>query len=305
MATTARLQSAQWRQVFWLSVGAIAIYVLMRLLPTGTNLHQGDFRVEGGSQLQFCDPADPQFVPVVAVRSPIVTELRALTPVRQGEPVDFVLSLHTASGKPIGPDDLLVSHTRKLHLMVVNPTLDDYQHIHPVPGEQLGEWSFQLAPQFSGTYRVFADFTPAATGRSLYGSADFVVPGEVVPRPHPLNWSANHHDVHYELTPDVAPIRARKSVKLMLTMTSLGGGPVKLEPVMDAYAHLVAFDEERAGFAHLHPQSVNPLEPPEDLLAPKLHFMLTIPTPGRYVIWTQVAIAGEEHFTPFWFEVLP
>ncbi len=306
MSTAARLKPVQWRQTLWLTAGAVAVYALLRLLPTGTNLHQGDFRVEGGgNQLEFCDPAAPQFIPVVAVRSPVVTELRALTPVAIGQSADFVLNLHTAGGKAIGPVDLMVAHTRKLHLMVVDPTLNDYQHIHPEPGARPGEWSFSLTPRLAGTYRVFADFTPAATGRSLYASADFEVPGDVPVNMRIVNWTAEHDGLHYELTPSEQPIRAGRQVKLTFTMTALDGGPVNLEPVMDAYAHLVAFDNQRGGFAHLHPQAADPLKAPENPLAPQLQFSLTIPAPGLYVIWAQVAIDGKEHYTPFWFEVVP
>ncbi|MFH1499014.1 MAG: hypothetical protein ABII82_14450 [Verrucomicrobiota bacterium] len=305
-ATTARLQPAQLRQILWLTLGAIALYLAQRALPTGTNLHQGDFRVEGGgTQLEFCDPSNPQFLPVVAVRSPIVTTLRPLTAPAIGEPTGYVLTLATAGGKPIGPVDLLVAHTRKLHLMVVDPTLADYQHLHPEPGANPGEWTFTLTPRLAGNYRVFADFTPVATGRGLYASADFAVPGEVPVNLRILNWTAERDGLRHELRPDAKIIRAGQPARLIYTVTAPDGGPVKLEPVMDAYAHLVAFDRDRGGFAHLHPQALDPLQPPEDPRAPQLEFTLTIPEPGLYVIWAQIQIDGAEHFTPFWFEVTP
>src|SRR5205085_7555405 len=86
-----------------------------------------------------------------------------------------VRTLRTASGKPVAPADLLVAHTRKLHLLIVDPALNDYQHVHPEPAKTLGEWAFAFTPHAGGTYRVFADFTPAATGRGLYASADLIV----------------------------------------------------------------------------------------------------------------------------------
>jgi hypothetical protein len=74
----------------------------------------------------------------------------------------------------------------------------------------------------------------------------------------------------------------------------------------------VAFDDARAGFAHLHP---NPVEGESAKGAPAsaaagtagapLVFRLTIPSAGRYVIWAQVKVAGREVFAPFWFEVAP
>ena len=80
-----------------------------------------------------------------------------------------------------------------------------------------------------------------------------------------------------------------------LTMRSLGSL---------AFAHLVAFDEARSGFAHLHPQEVDLSKPP-DAIHPELTFKVTIPQPGRYVIWGQVNIDGTIISVPFWLEVLP
>jgi hypothetical protein len=73
---------------------------------------------------------------------------------------------------------------------------------------------------------------------------------------------------------------------------------------MGAFAHLVAFDEQRSGFAHLHPQETDLTKPP-DALQPQLSFKVTIPRTGRYVIWAQVNLDGTEVFAPFWVDVLP
>ena len=80
------------------------------------------------------------------------------------------------------------------------------------------------------------------------------------------------------------------------------GGAVALEPVMGALAHLVAFDVERSGFAHLHPVETG-LAPKPGASRIELEFKLTIPRAGRYTIWAQVNRAGEDVFLPFDFEV--
>jgi hypothetical protein len=76
------------------------------------------------------------------------------------------------------------------------------------------------------------------------------------------------------------------------------GGSIELQPVMDAFAHLVAFDQARSGFAHLHPAETNLSRPPsgEQLV---LNFKLTIPRAGHYVVWAQVNLGGKETFVPF------
>jgi hypothetical protein len=297
------LDPRQRRSITLITAGALVLYVAVRLLPTGTNLNHMDFRLTGKGAIEFCDPANPQFIPVVQVRSPVVLSLSSDHPPAVDQPANFTLTMRTASGKPIAPEDLLVANTRKLHLLVVDPTLSDYQHIHPEPGRHPGDWVFTLAPQRAGLYRVFADFTPAATARGLYSVAEFTVPGTVPVVARTDNTTYEVGDLRFELTA-AQSFRARQPIDLRFHVSRRGGGPVQLQPVMGAFAHLVAFDEARNGFAHLHPAQAD-LAQPLDPLRPELTFKVTIPQPGRYVIWGQVRIQDQEIFTPFWVDVLP
>jgi hypothetical protein len=106
----------------------------------------------------------------------------------------------------------------------------------------------------------------------------------------------------FTLTPSAQPVRANKLVDLKFTIERIGGGPVPLQVIMNAFAHLVAFDDQRSGFAHMHPQEYDITKPP-DAVHPMLTFKLQLPRAGRYVIWSQVLIAGREIFAPFWFDV--
>lgn len=305
------LDRRQWRQLLMITIGAIAIYVTMRLLPTGTNLSHMDFRVQGGTSIEFCDAHNPQFIPVVAVRSPVTLTVSAAQAPTAGQPVHGLLTLRTFSGKPITPEDLLVVHEHPLHLMIVDPSLTDYQHVHPQPSGAKGEWSFSFTPRFGGTYRLFADFSPIATARGLYANADLNVNGTVAP-PNALAERAaeggrapalvEQDGYRFALVANPLPIRVRRQIDLTFEAVAVNGGPVPMQPIMGAYAHVVAFDSGRSGFAHLHPNQANPLEPP-DRFKPTLNFKLTIPSAGRYVIWAQVNLAGQEVFVPFWFTV--
>lgn len=299
------LDGRQRRSLLLLTVGAVALYLGFRWLPTGTNLNHMDFRVEGKGAIEFCDPANPQFIPVIAARSPVQVVLRAAPAPKAGQPVAFTLSLRTAGGKPIAPEDLLVAHTRKLHLLIADPTLSDYQHVHPEPGRRAGEWGFTLTPRRPGDYRVFADFTPAATGRGLYAAADFTVPGDVPNVTRSPNTTSQAAGLNFTLVPpDYFRAGAPAELRFRVERQGANPAPVMLDPVMDAYAHLVAFDEARSGFAHLHPRETD-LTRPLDPLRPELTFQVTIPRAGRYVIWAQVSIGGRELFVPFWVDVLP
>ena len=307
--TTGATSRQRW-QIGWITLGAVAVFLFLRYLPTGTNLNHMDFRVTGKNSIDFCDPLNPQFIPVVDVRSPVTMKLvgGSVAP-RAGETVKETLTLTTASGKLIAPEDLLEVHTRKLHLLIIDPALEDYQHVHPQPGKMPGEWSFEFTPHRSGLYRVFADFTPAATARGLYANADLTIgrgaAGEEKPAgPRAANWEVERDGIRFTLTPGAGLLRARQPVDLKFAITRRDGGAIGLEPVMGAFAHLVAFDDGRRGFAHLHPMETDLLAAP-DPVRPEFSFKITIPSAGRYVIWAQVKIGGSETFVPFWFEVGP
>ena len=300
------------RQFVLITLGAVAIYFVFRFLPTGTNLNHMDFRVSGRNSIEFCDPSNPQFIPVVAALSPVTMTLTVggsvPMPPSPGRKIPFKLTLKTASGKPIATEDLLVAHTRKLHLLIVDPWLDDYQHVHPEPGGLRGEWWFEFTPRREGRYRVFADFTPVATGRGLYAFADVQVGASGLPASftlvmqHDDSWVTELEGYRFALTPASLPVRERQPADLKFTVTRADGAAVPMQPVMGAFAHLVAFDTARSGFAHLHPAETDLSRPP-DASHPALNFKITIPRAGRYVIWAQVNLGGREVFAPFWFEV--
>lgn len=295
----------QWWQIARISLVAIGIFLFIRHLPTGTYLSHMDFRVKGGNSIHFCDPLHPQFIPVVSVRSPVTLAIHT-PPARAGEMVHATLTLKTASGKPIGPEDLLVVHTKKLHLLVADPSLTDYQHEHPQPTETPGEWSFSFRPHFGGRYRIFADFTPVATGLGLYANTELQVIGPAAP-PEPTSmdntWRVERDGYRYVLFPSELPIRVGRTTDLRFVAMRLDGGRVPLGPIMGAYAHLVAFDEACSGFAHLHPTETDLSKPP-DAIKPVLHFKIMIPKAGRYVIWAQLNLGGRQTFIPFWFDVV-
>ncbi len=296
------LRPAELRQFAWITAGAIAVFIGFRALPTGTSLSHMDFRVDarGANSIEFCDPLNPQFIPVVAVRSPVTMSFATDEPtVGAGRPVRARIGLRTGSGKPIRPEDILVTHTRRLHLLLVDPTLADYQHVHPEPSGVPGEWAFAFTPLRAGTYRIFGDFTPAATGRGLYASVDLAV------GPGTASLAANGGGdpaLAFALVTTPQPVRVGQPIDLRFSVTRHDGGIVALEPVMGAFAHLVAFDVARSGFAHLHPAEADVTIPP-DPIKPQLNFKLTIPQPGRYVVWAQVNVAGSERFVPFTIEV--
>ncbi|MDX2187095.1 MAG: hypothetical protein SFV32_09185 [Opitutaceae bacterium] len=294
----ATLRKDQIRGIVVATAVALAIYIGFRLLPTGTNLSHLDFR-PGGTSVEMCDPSNPQFIPVVTVKSPVALTVSPVK-VEQGRAQRLVFKLEAASGKPVGPEDLVVTHTQKLHLLVISPDLEDYQHLHPQPGAEPGVWETEFTPRREGEYRIFADFTPVATGRGLYGFAAI----EAHPAPGAASQRAEREDaVQVRLAAGPEGIRVNRRASLTLQFSGRDGAPVTLEPVMDAYAHLVAFDPGRLGYAHLHPQTQEAATQANPQAT--LPFEVTFPKSGPYVVWAQFKVDGREQFRRFDIEVTP
>src|SRR5476649_2046661 len=119
MSAGARISPGQRQRIAVITAVAAALFIIVRELPTGTNLSHMDFRMQGGNVIEFCDPANPQFLPVVAVRSPVALAIATSADPRAGAQTDATLTLRTFGGKPIAPEDLLTVHTRRIHLMIV------------------------------------------------------------------------------------------------------------------------------------------------------------------------------------------
>ena len=91
------LASPELRQFSLITLGALAVFAVFRLLPTGTNLSHMDFRVDprATNAIEFCDPLNPQFIPVVASRSPVTLAVATSEPAVAGREVRAVFTLKT------------------------------------------------------------------------------------------------------------------------------------------------------------------------------------------------------------------
>jgi hypothetical protein len=331
--SAASLSSASWRQVGLITAGAAILLVGLRFLPSGPRLTHMDFILGGPGALEFCDPLNPRFLPVVARSSPVTMAVDSANPLTAGGTEEMTLTLNTVTSKPIGPDDLLATAAQKINLLAVDPSLEDFQAFPPQPGSRPGEWRFAFTPRRTGLYRIFADFTPAATGQEMYASAEVLVTGMepmgvermdsyeapqrgALDRPASRSsalgsmrstsensWVAEREGCRFTLQPPAAPIRAREPFELKFTAERLDGGPVTLQPLDGALVSLVAFDQNRTGFVNLHASATDGAAAAGP--SPSLVFTVTIPDPGRYVIWSRLSLDGREITAPFRFEVMP
>ena len=226
-------------------------------------------------------------------------------PLKSGEKNEVTLVLKKQNGSSVTLDDLKEAHTEKIHVLIIDPTLTDYHHEHPVPGANPGEYRFSFTPRTAGPYRLWADLVPADTEKQEYAIADLggAFSGGEIPNRSP-NLTTTVDGLTYTVTFE-EPLKGGKAVMGKLTVKD-GSGTVfsALEPIMGAYAHLVGFSEDRKTIAHIHPMGEEPKNP-SDRGAGELQFHIQPETAGLVRLFAQVQIGGQSKFAPFTLNVEP
>jgi len=209
---------------------------------------------------------------------------------------------HESDNSPVTDAELKIVHTQKFHLLVVDPTLTDYQHIHPTPGTTPGSYVFSFTPKLAGGYRAWADITPISTGKRQYAMADLGTPSKIGIQPNVAD-SAIIGNYHFTLEFDQPPTVGQVSIGT-LTVTDDKGQPVtSLNPVMGAFAHIVGFYDDYKTIVHIHPMGAEPTSD-TDRGGPKLVFHLEPDRVGFIKLFAQVNLEGHDVFVPFGVNVL-
>ena len=215
------------------------------------------------------------------------------------------LILTGPKGEPISPDQLREVHTQRIHLLIVDGSLTDYHHEHPVPTNVAGRYDFSFTPKKPGTYRVWADVQPYLTGIQEYAMT--VMPADT--SPEPLSDKADKLDatvngLHYAIRFQQAVKSGEPAMGTLRLTQADGSGFTQLEPVMGAFAHLVGFHENRTTALHIHPETSR-TPGPKDRSGPDLYFRLFAPSPGFFRLFVQVQRDGVQQFASFGLNVAP
>lgn len=217
-----------------------------------------------------------------------------------GKSVPSVIRITGADGKPVSLDQLEVAHTEKIHLLVIDQSVTDYHHLHPVAGDKPGEYRFDFAPKFGGTYHIWADLVPRATGKQEYSKTTVKVEGPPGTPSNSVNTTAEVDGYRFDLTTEKnEPLRAGKAMVVKIKVTGPDGREFsKLEPVMGAYAHMVAFPTDLVSVTHVHPMGAEP-RTAADRGGPELTFHVESDKPGFQKFFLQTQIGGKEKFAAF------
>ncbi|HEU4755472.1 MAG TPA: heavy-metal-associated domain-containing protein [Agromyces sp.] len=209
-----------------------------------------------------------------------------------GEAGDIAFTLTDAAGDPL--TEYETAHDKQLHLIVVRTDGAHFRHVHPMTDGR-GTWTIPFTFDAAGTYRVFADFVPAALGDTVTLTSTVEVAGAFTPEPRTSDVAVATVDgVTVELE---GALVAGAERELVFTVTRDGEPVTTLEPYLGAYGHLVALRQGDLAYLHVHPMG----EPGDGVTesGPEISFMATAPTAGRYLLYLDLQLDGRVLSLPF------
>lgn len=280
-----------------------ALYFVLRALPDAQCgfLHYEEI-VNADGSIEFCATNHAGFLDLTRLQYPVEMVISLANESISGAQQMVTLELLTPGGTPIAPHELAITHTKKMHVMLIDPSLQEYHHVHPQADGLNGRYTFEFTPHRAGVYQVFVEFVPLRTRRQVIATGKISVAGTASALLFEHQTQCLVEDVRFNLGAPVERLRRGLDYRLELEVSAVDGGFVELQDVMGAKGHMVAFDAAGKGFAHMHPVD-SVLTARSDGTESELAFFFNVPNPGWYRLFAQVKVEGREVFGHFDLEV--
>lgn len=217
-----------------------------------------------------------------------------------GNDVPTIFRLKHGGGEPVTLEDLQIAHTEKIHLLIIDESLTDYRHQHPMAVETPGYYRFVLRSRYGGRYSVWGQVVSKATGKTELVKGTVKVEGRPKPLERIVNSAAADHGYRYELSFDRRrKLRTGETARLKLRITKPDGVPAdNLEPVMGAFGALAGFSGDLKA-AILSFADGGGAESESSRGGPQLTFPFTPQRPGCWKLWVETKINGFTHLACF------
>ncbi|ARB93979.1 hypothetical protein [Legionella longbeachae] len=194
-------------------------------------------------------------------------------------------------------DELKEVHTKKIHVLIIDPSLSDYHHVHPVIDSKKQDFVFNFTPKNTGPYQMWVDITPLQTDAQEFLVTDLGSPplNPLIKEKVVLNTTMNPYEFTLKL--DGEP-KAGQEVMATITVTKNGKPFTKLEPVMGAFAHVVGFSGDHSSILHIHPMGKEPTSE-SDRGGAELMFHIGLKKTGFVKLFAQFRINEQDVYVPF------
>lgn len=199
------------------------------------------------------------------------------------EKIQFGFQLFDAAAmKLIGDQDLQDSHTKKIHLIIYDASLNEFNHVHPTYNGQV--WNAELNLLVNGLYYAWAQGTlsDGTEFSALYRTE--VIGGKPALVVKPLGDARRGSVEHTLVELSKQKITAGKMTMINYNVTRDDGTQPQITPYLGANAHIIIVSPDGDKIIHAHPMSGN--NPNTGMIH------TTFPTDGDYRIWVQLIDNG-------------
>lgn len=234
----------------------------------------------------------------------VKVQLLAPSVQQPGRPITLRYQLsEVRSAMPL--TDVVLSHERLIHLIVVRQDLRHFQHLHPEPTGVPGEFALDLTLPEPGRYLLFIEFG-RASGEHISQKDVITVgssPGETVALLE--DWGPQTiGDLRVTLRgPETIQAGQEVTLSFHLEDARTGESLKNLQPYLGAPAHVVILSENAEIFGHTHGElphaggehhvvaSMHGGHAEHEMndapFGPEIKFRHTFPAPGLYKVWGQ------------------
>lgn len=270
----------------------IILYFVMRFLPDSECgfLHYEEVVNENG-EVEFCATNSAGFIDLVQLDYPVELPMEWNPETNEGS-----LSLKLDGGHFLLPHELAFTHTERIHLLFIDESLEDYHHIHPQSDDMGQVYHFDFSPKNGGKYTAYAEVVPKRTRRQLIATNVLKVEGPSKIQNFYRKTNDTQSMLNFQLIEVPENLKVNQDYRFTLKVRDIDGNKTSLETIMGAKAHMVAFDAERRGFAHMHPMEDVLNETKED---DDLSFLFNVPRKGWYRLFAQVQKNRESLYARF------
>lgn len=198
------------------------------------------------------------------------------------------------SQKSIKDADLKETHTKIMHMIVYDASLNEFNHVHPEFVDNV--WVTELNFKKNGKYFIWAQGKlNDGTEFSTYTKAD-IISGEPANPSLPVGDVRKGENNLTVVALAKTKVRAGKMTMLNYTVTRSDGQEPILTPYLGAMAHVIAVAPDGDELIHVHPMESD--QPNTGMIH------ATFPTQGDYRLWIQMLDRGELKTIPLAVTVL-
>lgn len=195
------------------------------------------------------------------------------------------------SNKMVSNSDLAITNEKKLHFIIFDSALKEFQHVHPqfmqgTNGND-GMWMVTAKLTANGEYFLFAEGTLAADNQDFLSSRPrgITITGGTPTNTTPpqLNDSRVATVSNSVVTLSNGMLMAKEANQMMIKFSRNDGSQPILSDYLGSRAHVIVAPSDASTLIHAHAMPISPNE---------LSLHILFPKPGGYRVWIQFIDGG-------------